>query len=486
MRRDTLILSGLVFLFLILFFAFYPKIAQVSDESEYLRNAYFLTKGITHVTEPEQAYNFVGAQGIFFSRYPLTGSLFLVPFLAGGLSTVFLFGLFFFLLGLYFFVKLLDSHELSRLWAVVYLGYVPFLLHSTTLMQDLASMSLVLGSFLYYSRKKYVFMSVCLGTSILFKVTNILAAVLFLFVLHDLWKKQELSKGWKSKSCKHVVTSGVVFVGFFCIVLVHNYLQYGGLTTGYSFLHNNTQFIRDPLIALTTFFHYLVYLVLFYPGMLLVCLSCRFALKREILTYTTLLLFFISLVNNPVGLSINEFLFSYRYLFPCIPLLMFGYVSWLQTKKIQWNLVLPIAGIVLLLASAPVLYVKQQSSVRAAALVHDLYANTDEGSLIIGVQESNYFNEMFGNRSYVGILRPVGFENGTRTAEEAIARHGSYYVLYLETPYYDYKAGIPESQAVLDSWNRGELVLNQSYPLQTRFFSNTISARLYRVNATAR
>ncbi|PIN75609.1 hypothetical protein COV18_02065 [Candidatus Woesearchaeota archaeon CG10_big_fil_rev_8_21_14_0_10_37_12] len=491
-KSFLLLLTSSLLLLVFLFFWFHPTIPLMSDESEYLRNAYLLTQGITGYSDEEFAYGFVGSDDRFFSRYPLTASIFIVPFLVGGLNTIFLFGLFFFLLGFFFFYKLLQENKLSPWWSFLYFGYLPFLYHATTLMMDLPSMALVLGAFYFYVKKKHGFCGIFLGLATLVKSTNFLAAIVIgVFILINIVKKKE-----KVCSLLKLVLGTVPFL---IILLLHNWHVYGDfLGSGYFFIHNNFQFLfgheNASGLYFGNLFRYFLFLNVFYPGMLILAFLSKYSLRKEAIAYALLSLLFFSSVNAIVKLDPLNLISMYRFIFPIIPLLFIGYAHFFEQSvfsrfkkmKKHFGKIMLLCCVLSLVAFVPLFDLKSQGSSRSEKIITDIYANTVNDSLIIGVQEGNYFSELFGVRGYVGILRPVGFENGELVAEnktiEYLKNGKKVYVLYLDTPNYSYKSGISETKAVLDNIRNehgSNLVYEKSYMIGNIFYNSEISVQLF-------
>ncbi|HLF54673.1 MAG TPA: hypothetical protein VI612_03055 [Candidatus Nanoarchaeia archaeon] len=495
MQKNKILLL-LPAVFAVIFFTLYPSIPQISDESEYFRNAYLLMQGKTIINQEEYTYNYFGEEGRYFSRYPLTAGLFLIPFIILGLKSAFLFGLFFFLLGYYFFIKLLDHNKIDRIWALAYLGYTPFIFHSTTLMVDLPSAALLLGTFYFYAKRNGPMWGLLSGLSLLLKTTNIIAiAVLLVFSTIKALKSPE-----KKKS---TITALLIISVFIAIMAAHNFMLFGSpLKSGYDFIHNNVTFLFSKPDFIQLFIqnitHYAIFLLLFYPLMLILASIPKYDTKKETLWYTAALIIFFSAANNLPSLAISDLIISYRYIFPAAALLLIGYVKFLndyvvdRVKLLKKYLpaIIAIIALLLITASIPILDLKQQGSARTHHIVQDIYGNTEDNSLIIGVQEANYFNEYFGNRGYLGYLRPTAFDDSepiiNKKIEEYFSAGKSVYLLYFETPYYSYKKGVEDATAKLDllkEKHNGTLVYENSYPVRSPFYTNTMSFKIYKLSA---
>ena len=140
----------------------------------------------------------------------------------------------------------------------------------------------------------------------------------------------------------------------------------------------------------------------------------------------------------------------------------------------------------MLAISAPILFVKEKASERTLEISQDIYENTENGALAIGIQEANYFNEYFGELRYISALRPVGYSYSKELVEEKIAEYKEKgkksYVIYFNTPYYSYKSGIDETNKELDRIKgNSRLVYRQTYPLRTPFYANEMSLEIHEV-----
>lgn len=489
MNRETKILLGFALAFILLFIIFYPSAPQMSDESEYFRNVHLLLQGKTAVDKPELAYNYVSNEGRFFSRYPTSAALFLAPFALLGIKGVFIFGLFFFFLGAYFFVKLLDFHKLSRIWGLFYFAYTPFLFHATTLMNDLPSAALVTGAFYLFLRKKHALSGALFGLATLLKVTNLFGLLLLCTIgAYDFLRKRE--------KLTPFITLGLAAAPFVLLLFAHNWYLYGGpLASGYGFMHNNAQFLFGnpdyPIPALSNFFHYLGFLLLFYPAMPILAAIPRYNFKRETLLYAAFLVLFFANNNNLLKFTPDDLIIHYRLIFPAVPLLMIGYAHFWQKTALTLKLsryIVPlfmVAASISLVLFVPVLDLKAQGSARTLAITQDLYSHTENGSLLIGVQEGNYLNEYFGERAYISTLRPLGYNEPEQLLAQKVPEYlalGKVYLIELDTPYYSYKRNFSSSQEILQrvrEQHQVREVFKRDYNIHNFYYNNTITLTLH-------
>jgi len=498
MRQKTRkgIIALHIILYCALFLWFYPSIPQISDESEYFRNAVLLAQGSIGTTAPEYAYNYVGAGSMFVSRYPLTASMFLVPLVQIGIWALFLFGFFFYLIGLYFLLLLLKSAKLSPLWSLLYVSYLPFIFHSTTVMTDLPSAALIVGMLHFYYNKRFVHAGIFGALSLLLRVTNVLAiGALFLVLISE-------RPSWRD--VKRIASRmGIPLLVCIGILAVQNKVMYGSaFASGYGFLKNNVQFLWDRpeflQLVLQNMRNYVLMLNLLYPLMLLCAIIAKYPLKKFTLLYAALLLAFVSLVNNLPGFDLQSLIIDYRYVFPLIPFLFVGYAAFIKQQVIPRSTFLKRHGekvlatgcMLLLLSAIPMLSMKQEASERTRAIVDDLYQHTDSGSLIIGTQEGSYFNEQFGKRGYISLLRPVAFDNSEELAAEKIkeyldAEH-KVYLLFVDAPHYDYKRGISKTKENLEAiqtTHASTEVYSKVYGLEGAGYANAINVTLVEIKS---
>lgn len=497
-QKATINLLVLSAFFVLLFFAFYPTQPQMSDEAEYSRNAHNLLKGVTSVDSPELSYNFVGDQEKYFSRYPQTASLFLLPLMPLGQRALFITSLAFFFLGLYFFVKLLDENKLSRAWGFLYLSYVPFLFHTTTLMIDLPSAALILGAFLYHQKKKPYLTGLLLGIALLLKNTNVLA--LAIIGLISIYRYQARWKEFFSYWARVAST----FFPFMFVFFAHNHHMYGGiLKSGYFFLQNNVLTITGlPNFAdlyLQNVSHYFTFLLIFMPGMLLLALLGKYKLKAETLAYTFVTVFVLSAINNLPSLRIEDLIINYRFVFVAVPPLLVGYAAFIEQKildkikPVKRNLtwILAIACAITLVCSIPLLDIKSQASERTAKITQDIYSNVPEGSLVVGIKDAQYFSEHYGNIGYLSLRYPAGYEEAEKVVEEKIDEYlednRKVYLLYLDTPDFETK-GVSEQRDTLDEIRQNHasaIIFESSYPVKGVGYSSTIRLELVEISKSS-
>jgi hypothetical protein len=90
-RLEKWLLPLAIAAYVLIYFLFYPPIYAYRDEANYLSMAYSLKQWHLFVPVPDvPAQAFIQAGDKVIPLYPLTNSIFLIPFLAAGWKAVFL------------------------------------------------------------------------------------------------------------------------------------------------------------------------------------------------------------------------------------------------------------------------------------------------------------------------------------------------------------------------------------------------------------
>ncbi|MDO8428053.1 MAG: hypothetical protein Q7S92_02455 [Candidatus Diapherotrites archaeon] len=156
--NKTLIFAIVVYSLIYLFF--FPSFYGSIDENASLRNAMLLSQGQISVLEDEPFFacrSVLTSQG-FVSVYPVGRSFPLIPFIGGGLSTVFFYGLIIHLLNFFIFFQILKKLNFNSIYSIFYLLFPTLVWESRTLNAELFVATLALtGLYFYLSRERFFF-----------------------------------------------------------------------------------------------------------------------------------------------------------------------------------------------------------------------------------------------------------------------------------------------------------------------------------------
>lgn len=472
-----LVAYSLLFLFL------YPKYYLDVDESQYLRSASFLLKGKLWLDSEEKGYVFMSNGSRYFSLYPPGQMLILAPFVLFGIRAAFLSGLLLHILGFVVFYKLVKQYGLNPLASLLYLLFPVFVYFNQRIYSDYTATVLVLAGFYFlrFSKKDWL-SSFFFGLAFL---TRPVSLALFLPMLAVEFLENRKKAFW----------TGALTVPFLLFYLVYNQYVTGSMLFGaYSyftqegglFMSLSSMPMFMPLNALFT----VVYLTLLYPGMLPGFFKAGMEKKdRSLLVPVSVYLAFTLfwMVSTGVLWPRLSLLSCYRYIMPAIPFMLIPYAAWLERNAKRYvkleTLYLAI-GACLLLSSAAVMVLNSWNTARNQNFVADLYANTDDGSLIVGNAISFIMQDGLGDRDYldVGDTHSVaGYDHSFGRISQGINEHESAYLVVYGQP------ETPEERETVDRIiheYRTTLVLNKTYS-STGMFSDKLwrfDIVMYKIN----
>ena len=182
-----LLVAGAV-LYVLSFFALYPRTTAIVDEDAYLTEAFlFRTGRLSYVGSGIPAPHMTIESGEHLtSKYPPGTALFLLPFTFFGWRAVFVSGLLLALAGTALFGLILKrlSPETDRAWALLYLFYPAVVLLSRTVMSDLLAATLVLAAFCCLLRHRVWLLAsgFILGFACLVRYSNAILLPVFLLL----------------------------------------------------------------------------------------------------------------------------------------------------------------------------------------------------------------------------------------------------------------------------------------------------------------
>ncbi len=346
-KFDWLFLAG-VLVYVICFFAFYPRITAIVDENAYLTQAFLFKSGKLaydqgNIPLPMLTFDMRAAGGHIVSKYQPGNSMFLVPFLYLGWQGVFLSGLICALVGVWFFTKILNrfAPEIEPSWSLLYLYYPTVIVYSRTVMSDLPATTAILGSFCFLLRGKgWLFLAGLLfGLGIFFRYPILILLPAWLGIL--LIRK---NRAWE------MATFLLGLCPFILLALAYNRYAFGG--------YFKLPMWTNDRFALSFIPHHLVFyslpLIVWYPLMLF---SPIFAPKGYRLTLLLpslfLILFYSTFSYTPAVKNLAErVVIGLRYLLPILPFFIIGFALFLRRMSktlminpvwLRWSLLMPIA-----------------------------------------------------------------------------------------------------------------------------------------------
>lgn len=407
---DNLWLFGAIFIYIVLYFFFYPPIYAYRDESSYLAMAYVLREGklfLDQLNIPMMMK--VSANGHISPMYALGNSIALIPFTWFGINAVYLYGLFCHLAGVYVVGKLAQVLGVHSKWPrVLYLFFPAYVLYSRTIMSDVpVAVLFITGAWFYFRAQTSKYQSgIFFGLMILMKTAHVLYAFPFLLML--------LIQAIKTKKSKNIMSFLFGFVPFCFLAALLNTILYGSpFLMGYS--ANFTGIVTTApggAFSLQNFQQhgsfYLKSLLIVYPAMALFAFFSRKIWRAELLFTALLIIVFYSFWGflDTFPTDYARLAFATRYLFPIIAILIIGYGDFLESflsrmpKNLRVIVVSFMALGLLILCSA----VHQQHQLRLNeqfALKQAIYESTAEGDTVFYDRNSAELVQIgWGERDY--------------------------------------------------------------------------------------
>ena len=401
-----------VFGYILTFLVFYPPFYTSSDDHEYLYNSYLLQKGSILVEDktltPFGNYNGEG----YVSAYFIGRSIFLIPFTWFGWNAAFLSGLVLHLINLYIFHLILKRLDMGIENVLLYLFYPTFFWNSRTLGSELLVLTCILVAFYYYMSEHkidYVISGLFFGFACLARYEALLIFLSFatISLIEDRKKLKYMCAGF----------APVAF-----LILLFNKTYYGGwLGTGYSvtaaliegrantpimFLPGLQEYLPRNLLR------YLVILSISYPLMSLAPFFYKGKFKKEIqLSIVAYLLAYSNLLNISAYTFLSPVTITgrIRYLIPVLGFFLITYIpfykSVLEKLRIPKKPIFLAAILILFTGSVYMSYIHADFLGGRRGVFEQIYANTGEGSLIIGSADDGIYvmPGVFGDRKYIGL-----------------------------------------------------------------------------------
>ena len=407
-KQQLLLLFGL--LFAVAYFIFFPKIYSSIDEHEYAKNAVALVNGNLIADNLEYACGSKLFSTGYVSPQYIGKSIFLIPFLPLGIFGLMVFGLINHLINFFLVFKIMKKLNFNELFAVFYLFYPALTWVSRTLYIELLVATFLLAAFYFYldAGKKLFISGALFGMATLVRYDAALAFISFFGVALIRNRKNAL----------------MLLLGFLPLaagILIMNQFLYGGLfEIGYGNALNlltiskksDTNFME----IITNFVIYFIILLVAYPLMAVAPLAKR---KRtgflEIMVAVVIYMLFYSKFSR---LTHYEFSIPFyltirlRYLIPIIALLIITLpalyeliMEKIRLKKAHYKLIFVLATFLLVTGTIVVSMVHNNFISERNAVLMDIYNNTTNGSVIIGIgDDCMYFvKDLFPDRKYLSM-----------------------------------------------------------------------------------
>lgn len=425
---DSIITTVFLLLFILIYIHYYPQYLTFGDEGEYFHTAYLLSKGMSpKVTDPAYSYRFSLHENKFFlPTYAIGTPVLMLPLALVFWKLVFVSGLLFHIVGFFFFYKIVKKMKYESYYSLLYLFFPGIVFFSRTIMSEVPSAVLILIAFYFYidSRKySYLVSGALFGFACVVRYPNLLAFVPFIFTAFlEFINYYALKIKRLPKNRLKFVFLLAGFIPFAIFILLYNNHMYGGpLTTWNSLMGSVTgsytkegdvyniptllgvfnEFLKKGSvdnremvlnhIFMESFQKYAIIFMTIYPLMLLSPLFYRGPAKAELIWATYGFVFAIGLVLHRAPFHytfLRNLIIGGRYIFPVIPLFIIAYVpfmdkilSLIRQKK---RSVIVLIFVILLCLTWFMSKVHYEYTLEASQIMHDIYAHTEKGSLIVG------------------------------------------------------------------------------------------------------
>lgn len=376
-----------VFLVLLAFIGtwlfYYPPFFTFGDEGQYLHATWLLSQQKSpRVTDPLESFSFhTKGKDIFFPQYAIGQSILLLPFALIDWRLIFLSGLLLHLSVFFLFSSLLKQSKINPDFALLYLLFPGFVFFSRTIMSELLSIALIFLGFYFYRDEKHAYWSgFFFGLSIVARYTNAVFAIPFFI-------------GALVKDRNKFIKMLLGFVPFILIVALYNYQIYGAiLSTG----------IKQPRgFSFWLMGKYMFSLLIVYPLLIISPFFSKDKNRWEIFACFALALvgFSYSGIDTFHYDILKNLVIGYRYLFPIIPLLLFGYASWISKSRLNRiiQILLPFISIMLLLGNLIIMQKQYDFSKSNLDVMLKINEYTKPDSLILA---NGYVTSMFTNNFF--------------------------------------------------------------------------------------
>ncbi len=409
-RTQRILLAAAAAAFVLVWAIYFPPMYLASDEAGNLALAGVLGEGavFADVADRHLPIPVPAADGHRASRYPPGLAAMLVPFTAAGTSAAFLLPLVLHLLIFALLAWLLGRAGLSPLWALLYLFHPTAALHSRTLMSNLPAAALLLAAFALLVRggaKSALAAGLLVGLGTLLRQPLLLAGVVL--GLGALWRGRGalLAGSWRERlrSGPALFALGVI-PGLALYAGYHWYVFGSPFRSGYSQVGAYGYFTVGALLVFLP--RYALILLAIYPLMLVTPAFYRGKWKVEVLLLPLFyLLFYGSFRYFDSGATLAQTVVrAPRFLLPAAPFFVLAYAGvfspMLRRLPGLERAALLAAGVLGLAGSTYVFHRHHQAQSQQAAIRDALYANTEEGALLVcSVESAELLQDFWGRRT---------------------------------------------------------------------------------------
>lgn len=394
---------SLVFIFLSIFFLFYPPTYAISDEAIYFSMAHVVSHGTLF---PDQSDYFVPGTitGLEhrISKFPVGWPILLSPLCKFGWRFLFILPLSLHLIGFYYFRKILNFFGIDSTFSFLYLLFPTSVFHSRTLMSDLPAAVFFLIGFYHAvqnQKRSLVLAGIFFGISLWIRYASlvVIAPLIAVLFFRDL----------KSK----IIPLLFGLAPFVILLGIYNHVALGNpFVIGYSKIGIPLRSTFSLEYLLQHLPKYFLYLNLIYPLMGISLFFYHANRRLEIFSCVVVLLTFYSAYFwFDSGTSfIQSAIKSLRFLLPIIPLLLIAYLYCLDSyilKKVtigtKWQLA-TVCAIFLSAITFGIQYKHQEYLQRQKHFSDLIYKETPEDSSIVANMEViEMFQTTWGQRKIV-------------------------------------------------------------------------------------
>lgn len=448
-RAVTGVLVAAALGYALLYLAFWPPIFSTIDESSYLGMAYVLRQGTIY---PDEAGVFVAtafpAGEHIVSKYPLgmpallaLTSFFGWPFALGTNLLVHL-------LTFFIVARLLHRVGASPLFALLFLFHPTAIIYSRTVMADSASGLLLALSFYCFLNRRYAWVGILVGVSVLLRTANVFA--LPVFALAVLLRPAPplpdgLADTGEESSLRGRLTAAILMslasLPFLGLAAYYMVVVTKGLMAA-----NTGSFGAQYFPQMFPF--YVLTLMLLWPGMLLAPLIYRGPGRLIIagISYGFILLYSFWYYRDQGGSTAESLIVGQRYFLAVLPLLIVAYGKALQQilgQRLSPRVVTAVAAAALPLFLVATFAINRKHSgfLAEQARVRDVLvaATAPEDIVYAGMQAAKLLHPAWGGKRDVRVVPSApSAEQQERFQREILAS-------LVQTP---------ERRIVLASWAR--------------------------------
>jgi hypothetical protein len=307
-------------LFAVLYLIFYPRLYTSIDEASTFRMAYLLRHGsiFTHDNGFFPSISPPGPHGRMY-RFPIGFPALLTPLTLLGWHALFLLNPLLHLVATWFFAHLMKACRIPPGWAVLYLLYPVFVLFDRTLFSDAFAASLTtIALSLLMRRRTALAAGLCLGVALTARAASLPVAALILLAL----LVTDLRTDGRPFHLGRALPFGLGLLPFCLINGLYNWATMGSV---FRSAYSASQLSLHGVLAIGP--HYVIALMLLFPGMLLAPFFYRGPYWKVGLAATTIVLLLAVSYNESTfgNNSLQTLLTTPRQILPVMPFYLLAY-----------------------------------------------------------------------------------------------------------------------------------------------------------------